>query len=119
MTRLTVKFINKTQYQRSRYPHLITIRELSSCMQNVDLLAASITYSVMTPYWERVDYEWPTIRRCLCNGDRIKGVLISATFNKPTRVSDLIVCYINNLAQLNKEHPSIKTRVLHNLQQIQ
>lgn len=100
-------------YQRDRYPHLASLIPIQRCFRDLDLLSKSITYSLITPYYDRVDYSWPLIRRALCNGDN-KQIYISLIFNKPTCLGDLRVTYINNLQEVNL-FPSLKEKVLSNL----
>lgn len=109
--------VNNGIYQRDTYPHLINIISFSKSFKYLDLLAASITYSLVTPYNDRVDYYWPLIKRCMCNGDKDKRIYISLIFKKPTSLSDLRVTYINSVDDLNL-YPFVKERVLSNLLQI-
>lgn len=113
------KSILQGTYQRVTYPHIIQVVPLKKCLQDIDLLASSITYSLTISYYDRVEYSWPFIRRCLCNGDKYKGIYVSLTFNKPTSLDCLRVTYIDDIQQLNLLYNcSLKDVVLSNLQQI-
>lgn len=113
------KSITQSTYQRFTYPHIIQVMPLYKCLQDIDLLASSITYSITTSYYDRVDYYWPLIRRCLCNGNINKGIYVSLVFNKPTTLNHLKVTYIENIQQLNMlNNCSLKDTVLSNLKHI-
>lgn len=112
------KCVKQGTYQRITYPHLIQVVPLQKCLQDIDLLASSITYSLITSYYDRVDYYWPLIRRCLCNGDKSKGIYISLVFNKPTTLNQIKVTYIKDVNQLNMLNCSLGDTVLSNLKHI-
>jgi hypothetical protein len=117
-TNTLFKAIKQGTYQRLTYPHLIQVVPLNKCLNDIDLLASSITYSLVTLYYDRTEYSWPLIRRCLCNGNN-KGIYVSLTFNKPTSLSDLKVTYIEDIQQLNLlDNCSLKDVVLSNLKHI-
>ncbi len=105
-------------YQRETYPHIVNIIPLHKCLQDLDLLASSITYSITTPYYNRDNYYWPLIRRGLCNGDKSKLIYISLIFNKPTTIDDLRVTYIKDIKELNLLNCSLNETVLSNLKHI-
>ena len=109
--------ICKGIYERETYPHLVTIIPLAKSLKYVDLLAASITYSLVTPYNDRIDYYWSLIKRAMCNGKLDNRIYISLVFNKPTTLSQLRVTYIDSVKDLNL-FPFVKERVLSNLLQI-
>lgn len=113
------KSILHGSYQRVIYPHLIQVMPLQKCLQDIDLLGSSITYSLTVSYYDRTDYYWPFIRRCLCNGDKSKLIYISLVFNKPTSIDQLKVTYIKDIHQLNLlDNCSLKDTVLSNLKHI-
>jgi hypothetical protein len=112
------KCVLQGTYQRLIYPHLIQVVPINKALQDIDLLASSITYSLVTSYYDRTDYYWPFIRRCLCNGDKSKLIYISLVFNKPTSLDDLKVTYIKDVNQLNMLNCSLKDTVLSNLKHI-
>ena len=109
--------IVKGVYQRETYPHLVKVVPLNKCLKDLDLLAASITYSVTTEYYNRDEYYWPLIRRALCNGESTKLIYISLVFNKPTTLQHLRVTYIKDIKDINV-FPSLKHRVLSDLNSI-
>ena len=104
-------------YKRDTYPHLVNVIPFNKSFKYIDLLAASITYSLVVSYNDRYDYHWSLIKRAICNGDRDSKIYISLVFNKPTTLSHLRVTYINSIDDLNL-YPSLKERVLSNLLQI-
>lgn len=112
------KCVLQGTYQRLTYPHLIQVVPLHRALQDIDLLASSITYSLVTSYYDRTDYYWPLIRRCLCNGGNSKGIYVSLVFNKPTTLDNLKVTYIKDVNQLNMLNCSLKDTVLSNLKHI-
>ena len=101
-------------YQRIRYPHLVTIIPLKSCLQDLDLLSSSIVYSLTTPYKRRLNDEtfyWNLLSRFICNEE---DNFISLVFKSPNNLKDLRVTYINNVDEL-KLFPSLKDKVLSDL----
>lgn len=108
------KSILNGTYQRTVDPPIIRVKHLSKCLSDLDLLAASITYSLIKPnMYDRVDYYWPLLNRCICN-KKTNRIYISLVFNKPTSLKDLKLTYINNRNDLNL-YPALKERVLSNL----
>lgn len=105
-------------YQRLTYPHIIQVVPLHKCLKDLDLLASSITYSLTVSYYNRTNYYWPLIRKCLCNGDNDKFIYVSLVFNKPTTLSHLRVTYIKDIQELNLLNCSLKEIVLSNLKHI-
>jgi len=101
-------------YQRTVDPPIIRVKHISKCLGDLDLLAASITYSLITPnIYIRTEYYWPLLNRCICN-KKTNRIYISLVFNKPTTMNDLVVTYIYNRDDLNM-YPPLKDRVLSNL----
>lgn len=114
MSNYVFKGLLNGTYQRTVDPPLIKIKPINKCLSDLDLLAASITYSLIKPnMYDRVDYYWPLLNRCICYR-KINIIYISLVFNKPTSLKDLKLTYINNRNDLNM-YPALKDRVLSNL----
>jgi|NOAtaT_7_FD_contig_31_8992081_length_1059_multi_4_in_0_out_0_2 hypothetical protein len=101
-------------YQRVTYPHLVKVIPLKNSLQDLDLLAKSIAYTLVTPYNQRVDFHWRLLSRFICNTEEN---YISLVFKSPNNLKDLKVTYIHNLDDL-KLFPSLRDKVLSNLLQI-
>ena len=50
------KSITQGTYQRLTYPYLIQVMSINKALQDIDLLASSITYSLTTSYYDRTEY---------------------------------------------------------------
>ena len=99
-------------YQRKTYPHLVTIIPLKNCLQDLDLLAESICYSLITPYNKRYKFYWHLLSKFICNEEE---TFVSLVFKTPNNLDDLRVTYINSLQDI-KLYPSLRDKVLRELQ---
>lgn len=114
MSNYLFKAVVSGTYQRTIDPPIIRVKHISRCLGDLDLLAASITYSLIIPNTNnRTKYYWPLLNRCICN-KKTNIIYISLVFNKPTSMNDLVVTYIYNTNDLNV-YPPLKDRVLSNL----
>jgi len=94
------KSICNDTYQRRRRPNLVTVVPIAGCLQDLDLLVDSITYSLMYGPLERISIGrlyWPLLSRAMW-GD--SSSFVSLVFTKPASMEDLRVTVVRGTDDL-------------------